>query len=60
MKDHLLLMESSFIESNTKQTSREDKYYKEGIDLCKDKQRKIITDNTANKNRWKKYFQQLL
>jgi hypothetical protein len=53
-------MESNFIESNTKQASREGKFYKEGIDLCKDKQREIINDNIANKNRWKKYFQQLL
>jgi hypothetical protein len=60
MNDHLLLMENNFIESNTKQTSREDKFYKEGIDLCKDKQGKITSDNTVNKNRRKKYFQQLL
>jgi hypothetical protein len=48
-------MENNFIENNTKQAFREDEFYKEGFkprtDLCKDKWRKIISDNTAIKNR---------
>jgi hypothetical protein len=60
MNDQLLLMESSFIENRTKQASREGKFYKEGIDVCKGIQGRIISDNTAIKCRWKKYFQQIL
>jgi hypothetical protein len=64
MNDQLLLIESSFIENNTKHAFREVKFCKESFkprtDLCKDKQRKIISDNTAIKNRWKEHFKQLL
>jgi hypothetical protein len=47
MNDQILLMESSFIENNTKQAFREVKLCKEcfksRIDLCKDNQGKIIS-----------------
>jgi hypothetical protein len=61
MNDQLLLMESSYIENDTKQAFREVKLYKErfksGIDLCEDKQGKIISYNTAIKSRWKEHLQ---
>lgn len=64
MNGQFLFMERNVIENNTMQAFREVKLYKKGFkpwtDLCKDKQGKIISDNTEIKNRWKEHFQQLL